>query len=164
MPNLPLEAEPVGQGRAVSTPGLSAPGLSAVLWDMDGTLVDSEKIWDVALLFSCFIASIVPVWILLQPRGHLGGYFLYVALAGGALGLLFGAQAIQFPAFRGWTTPKGETLFPVLFITIACGSISAKSERTLIRTACGRPRTLWILNRPVCLRIRAACCGMRLRF
>jgi len=44
MPNLPQEAEPVGQCRAVST-----PGLSAVLWDMDGTLVDSEKIWDVSL-------------------------------------------------------------------------------------------------------------------
>jgi len=82
------------------------------------------KTWDVALLIYCFFASIVPVWILLQPRGHLGGYFLYVALAGGAAGLIFGGQPIQFPAFRGWTTPQGDSLFPVLFITIACGACS----------------------------------------
>lgn len=82
------------------------------------------KTWDVALLVYCFVASIVPVWILLQPRGHLGGYFLYIALAGGAGGLLLGGKAIQFPAFRGWSSPDGQTLFPVLFITIACGACS----------------------------------------
>lgn len=82
------------------------------------------KTWDVALLIYCFIASIVPVWILLQPRGHLGGYFLYAALAGGAAGLILGGRPIQFPMFREWTTPAGETLFPMLFITIACGACS----------------------------------------
>lgn len=86
--------------------------------------VAALKTWDVALLIYCFIASIVPVWILLQPRGHLGGYFLYVALAGGAAGLILGGQPIQFPAFREWSTPEGDTLFPVLFITIACGACS----------------------------------------
>jgi carbon starvation protein len=84
----------------------------------------AHKVWDVALLAYCFAASVVPLWILLQPRGHLGGYFLYVALAGGALGLIFGGKAIQYPAFTGWTAATGETLFPVLFITIACGACS----------------------------------------
>jgi len=88
------------------------------------TEIAALKAWDVALLIYCFIASIVPVWILLQPRGHLGGYFLYIALAGGAAGLLLGGNAIRFPAFRGWTSPDGQTLFPVLFITIACGACS----------------------------------------
>jgi carbon starvation protein len=65
---------------------------------------------------------------LLQPRGHLGGYFLYVALAAGCIGVLFGGHAIAYPAFTGWTftplngTPKG--LAPFLFITIACGACS----------------------------------------
>jgi carbon starvation protein len=97
-------------------------------WNPSLTASQSEiaalKTWDVALLIYCFIASIVPVWILLQPRGHLGGYFLYIALAGGAAGLLLGANPIQFPAFRGWRSPDGQTLFPVLFITIACGACS----------------------------------------
>jgi carbon starvation protein len=97
-------------------------------WNPSLTASQSEiaalKTWDVALLIYCFIASIVPVWILLQPRGHLGGYFLYIALAGGAAGLLLGGNPIQFPAFRGWRSPDGQTLFPVLFITIACGACS----------------------------------------
>lgn len=84
----------------------------------------AHKIWDVLLLLYCFVASIVPMWILLQPRGHLGGYFLFFALAGGALGLIFGGKTVQYPAFTNWTTAKGDTLFPTLFITIACGACS----------------------------------------
>lgn len=84
----------------------------------------AHKTWDVLLLGYCCIASVVPMWLLLQPRGHLGGYFLYVALGAGAVGLLLGSPSIEYPAFTGWTTAKGETLFPVLFITIACGACS----------------------------------------
>lgn len=100
------------------------------------TIADSQmlavKLWDILLLVYCVIASVVPMWLLLQPRGHLGGYFLYAALLGGALGLLIqgvtgavsGTEPAQFPAFLGWVTGKGEMLFPVLFITIACGACS----------------------------------------
>jgi carbon starvation protein len=84
----------------------------------------ARKTWDVVLLAYCAVASIVPVWLLLQPRGQLGGWFLYAALAAGALGLLAGGQPVQYPAFRGWTAPNGDTLFPFLFITIACGACS----------------------------------------
>ncbi len=84
----------------------------------------AHQTWDLLLLGYCCVASVVPMWLLLQPRGHLGGYFLYVALAAGAVGLLFGGANVEYPAFNGWTTPKGETLFPVLFITIACGACS----------------------------------------
>jgi carbon starvation protein len=67
---------------------------------------------------------VVPVWLLLQPRGHLGGFFLYAALLGGALGLVFGGNQVQYPAFTHWTTERGESLVPMLFITIACGACS----------------------------------------
>jgi carbon starvation protein len=84
----------------------------------------AHKVWDVALILYCLVAAVVPMWLLLQPRGHLGGYFLYIALAAAALGLVFGGKTIQYPAFTGWTTPAGDTLFPMLFITIACGACS----------------------------------------
>ena len=84
----------------------------------------AHKTWDILLLIYCCIASVVPMWLLLQPRGHLGGYFLYVALAAGAIGLLFGGAKAEYPIFNAWTTPDGQTLFPVLFITIACGACS----------------------------------------
>jgi carbon starvation protein len=64
------------------------------------------------------------MWLLLQPRGHLGGYFLYAALAAGLIGVLFGGKAIEYPAFKGWASSKGEPLMPLLFITVACGACS----------------------------------------
>lgn len=82
------------------------------------------KVWDVLLLAYCWLAGIVPMWLLLQPRGHLGGCFLYAAVLGGAAGLLVGGKTVQYPAFHAWTTPGGEAMFPFLFITIACGACS----------------------------------------
>jgi carbon starvation protein len=89
----------------------------------------AHKVWDVALLAYCLIAGVVPMWLLLQPRGHLGGYFLYAALAGGAAGLVidslfYGNNPVQYPAFIGWQSAKGQPLMPLLFITIACGACS----------------------------------------
>jgi carbon starvation protein len=86
----------------------------------------AQKIWDVLLLGYCLVAAVTPMWLLLQPRGHLGGYFLYVALAVGAVGVLFGNFPIQYDAFKGWDAVgrNGETFFPFLFITIACGACS----------------------------------------
>lgn len=95
------------------------PGLAG-----DNPDVAAHKTWDVVLLIYCAIASVVPLWLLLQPRGQLGGWFLYAALAAGAIGLVTGGAPIQLPAFRGWTTAAGDSLAPMLFITIACGACS----------------------------------------
>lgn len=81
------------------------------------------RIWDIALLAYCYVAGLVPMWLLLQPRGHLGGYFLYIALFGGAAGLLIGNPTIQYPAFTDWQVGN-HAIFPILFITIACGACS----------------------------------------
>ncbi|MBE7466141.1 MAG: carbon starvation protein A [Planctomycetes bacterium] len=88
------------------------------------------KTWDLAILGYCCIAAVVPMWALLQPRGYLGAFFMYIALAGSVAGLLVGAwggdQAvlqIQYPAYLGFETGAG-TLFPVLFVTVACGACS----------------------------------------
>ncbi|SFJ07980.1 carbon starvation CstA family protein [Planctomicrobium piriforme] len=80
--------------------------------------------WDVALLLYCALASVAPLWLLLQPRGELGGYFLFIALGAGAIGLIAGGRPVELPAFSGWTSLKGDTLAPMLFITIACGACS----------------------------------------
>ena len=81
--------------------------------------------WTVLLLGYCAIASVTPMWLLMQPRGYLGGFVLYGALAVGVIGLFFGGYAIEQPAFTGFFG-KGETgvLFPFLFVTIACGACS----------------------------------------
>jgi len=87
----------------------------------------AQKIWNLVILIYCFVAAIVPVWALLQPRGHLGGYFLYASLVVAFIGVTFGGFTINYPAF---TTGFFDAsfwkagLFPMLFITVACGACS----------------------------------------
>ncbi|HYF03070.1 MAG TPA: carbon starvation CstA family protein [Patescibacteria group bacterium] len=83
------------------------------------------KTWGMLILAYCCVASVVPVWALLQPRGYLGGFILYFALGLGIIGVFFGDYVIQQPAFK--TTDAGGmtgSLFPFLFVTIACGACS----------------------------------------
>jgi carbon starvation protein len=87
----------------------------------------NQKTWAVIILVYCVIASVVPVWALLQPRGALGGYFLYAALITAAIGVVFGGYPVQFPAFTkdpGMGSGFWFPMFPLLFITIACGACS----------------------------------------
>jgi carbon starvation protein len=87
----------------------------------------STKEWDIILLIYCFVASLLPMWLLLQPRGYLGGWFLYLTIATGLFGALFGGFSIQYPAFNTEalrSIDTGKFMFPLLFITIACGACS----------------------------------------
>jgi carbon starvation protein len=112
--------------------GFAIWGGQKIPFDLGQTLnvtdATAQKIWGVLLLGYCLVAAMVPIWLLLQPRGHLGGCFLYVALAGAAFGLiassLSGGGSIRYPGFTGWQTANGQTLLPMLFITIACGACS----------------------------------------
>ena len=87
-----------------------------------------HKTWGILIILYCGVASIVPVWALLQPRGYLGGFILYTALALGIVGVFFGGYQIRQPAFKGFDI-GGMTgmLFPFLFVTIACGACAASS-------------------------------------
>jgi carbon starvation protein len=83
------------------------------------------KWWALLILAYCCVASMVPVWSLLQPRGYLGGFVLYFALALGVIGIFFGGYEIQQDAFKGFNTGTATgLLFPFLFVTIACGACS----------------------------------------
>lgn len=83
-----------------------------------------HKAWALVIMLYCVVASLTPVWLLLQPRGYLGGYVLYLALGLGVIGVFSGQFEIQQTAFKGWVSPTGQTLFPFLFVTIACGACS----------------------------------------
>lgn len=89
---------------------------------------DPTLTWSYVILIYCGIASILPVWLLLQPRGFLGGAFLYTILLGGLAGLLVGGlqgdHMLRYPAFLGFHSEKLGPLVPFLFITIACGACS----------------------------------------
>ncbi len=87
-----------------------------------------SKFWAVAILVYCYFSSLAPMWLLMQPRGHLGGLFLVLVLAVGALGILVGGFPVEQPAFKGFSVARPDGtwvfLFPTLCVTIACGACS----------------------------------------
>lgn len=104
------------------------PATLLMVWlgtQLSTLLVLPGSTWGVLILAYCFAASLTPVWALLQPRGYLGGFVLYIALAVGVIGIFFGGFEIKQEAFKTWQAP-GLTgaLFPFLFVTIACGACS----------------------------------------
>ncbi|HVJ84081.1 MAG TPA: carbon starvation CstA family protein [Caulifigura sp.] len=103
---------------------LDISGFAKWIYPADTDTEAARKTWDVLLLAYCCIASVVPMWLLLQPRGQLGGYFLYGALIAGGLGIMMGGGEIHLPAFKGFEAANGAMLVPMLFITIACGACS----------------------------------------
>jgi carbon starvation protein len=78
---LPLVAVAIWYGQQVP---LTLPALGG----------SQVRTWDYLILVYCGIASVLPVWALLQPRGYLGGFFLYSVLAAALLGILFGGGTI----------------------------------------------------------------------
>lgn len=99
--------------------------LSLLGTKLSTVLILDHVTWGVLILIYCLIASLVPVWALLQPRGYLGGFVLYTAIAIGVLGIFFGGYEIQQPAFKSFDIGgMTGTMFPFLFVTIACGACS----------------------------------------
>lgn len=92
--------------------GLSAP-----------FLFFNQVTWTWILIVYIIMASVLPVWVLLQPRDYLSSFLLYVALAGGFIGILVVRPTLVYPAYTSFRTGVGF-LFPMLFVTIACGAVS----------------------------------------
>ena len=82
------------------------------------------RTWTILLLAYCAVASVTPMWLLMQPRGYLGGFVLYGALLVGTIGVFFGGYAIEQPMWNVHTLAGAGGMFPFLFVTIACGACS----------------------------------------
>jgi carbon starvation protein len=83
----------------------------------------SKTFWLYFVFVYIFIASITPVWILLQPRDYLNSFLLIAMIISAFIGVVFDAPAINIPAFAGFNV-GGSYLFPILFVTVACGAVS----------------------------------------
>ena len=87
----------------------------------------SVNTWIVILAIYIFVASTAPVWILLQPRDYLNSFLLYAMMAGALLGIFIYRPTIQLDAVTAFKVVDGKSvqyLFPMLFVTVACGAIS----------------------------------------
>jgi carbon starvation protein len=83
-----------------------------------------QATWTWLLLAYIFVASVTPVWILLQPRDYLNSFLLYLVLLGAFIGIFFKNPIVHLPAVTTFFDPKLGSLFPILFVTVACGAIS----------------------------------------
>lgn len=81
------------------------------------------KTWIVILLVYSFIASVLPVNILLQPRDYLSSFILFFGLFFGFLGIIVSHPSTNAPFFISFNSSKGP-LMPMMFVIIACGAIS----------------------------------------
>ena len=100
--------------------------LALVIWVSDKyPFLQLNKFpWQVILTIYIIAASLMPVWILLQPRDYLSSFLLYAMVIGGLVGLVVGRPAMVAPKFTSINPSAGNYLFPILFITVACGAIS----------------------------------------
>lgn len=83
----------------------------------------SRTAWVLFIAVYIMAASLLPVWMLLQPRDYLSSFLLYGMMIVAFVGIVGSGMTVELPAFTGWTASSG-TLFPTLFITVACGAVS----------------------------------------
>ena len=85
--------------------------------------------WRLILLGYIFISAVLPIWTLIQPRDYLNSFLLYAVMLGSLIGMFFLNPSMNMEAYQGFYVPMGEEgnmslLFPILFVTVACGAIS----------------------------------------
>lgn len=93
--------------------GLSAPMLGI-----------SVGTWNIIVFIYILIASVVPVWALLQPRDYLNSYLLIFMIIAAVAGIIVANPDVNINAFNGFYVDGMGSMFPILFVTIACGAVS----------------------------------------
>lgn len=83
----------------------------------------SRGTWHIIIFLYIMVACVVPVWALLQPRDYLNSYLLIFMIAAAVIGIFVANPQCNLNAFNGFNV-NGQFLFPILFVTIACGAVS----------------------------------------
>lgn len=83
----------------------------------------SRSAWHIIIFIYIMIACVTPVWALLQPRDYLNSYLLIFMIVGAVVGIFVSNPSCNLSAFNGFKV-DGQYLFPILFVTIACGAVS----------------------------------------
>ena len=97
--------------------------VAAVAIGMNCPIYLSRGTWHLIIFAYIIVACVVPVWALLQPRDYLNSYLLIFMIVGAIIGVFIANPSCNLNAFNGFTV-NGQYLFPILFVTIACGAVS----------------------------------------
>ena len=97
--------------------------VAAVALGLQFPMYLARNTWHIIIFVYIMIACVVPVWALLQPRDYLNSYLLIFMIIAAVVGIFVANPACNLEAFNGFTV-NGQYLFPILFVTIACGAVS----------------------------------------
>lgn len=82
-----------------------------------------QSTWHIIVFIYVIIASVTPIWALLQPRDYLNSYLLIAMIIAAVIGIFVAQPEINLPAYTSFVV-DGQSMFPILFVTIACGAVS----------------------------------------
>ena len=87
-------------------------------------LILCKAAWSYITFVYIFYAAVLPMWLLKQPRDHMTTFMFVAMIVGAVVGLLVAHPTMNLPVFTGFTNEKLGTMFPILFVTVACGAVS----------------------------------------
>ena len=97
--------------------------VAAVVIGLNFPIYLTRETWHILIFAYIFVASVVPVWALLQPRDYLNSYLLIFMIVGAVIGVFVSNPSCNLQAFTSFNV-DGQYMFPILFVTIACGAVS----------------------------------------
>ena len=98
--------------------------VAAVVLGLNMPIFVAGGTWHIIIFAYIFIASVVPVWALLQPRDYLNSYLLIAMIVAAVIGVFVANPTVNLPAFTSFYVEGTGYLFPIMFVTIACGAVS----------------------------------------
>ena len=96
----------------------------AFVCGMNLPVILGKEMWIYIAFIYIFLAAVLPMWLLMQPRDYMSTFMFVGMIAGAVLGLIFAHPSMNLPAFTGFQNENLGTLFPILFVTVACGAVS----------------------------------------
>jgi len=89
-----------------------------------GPLAANTTLWAVFAFVFCYLGATLPIWRFAQPINYVSFYVVFLGLIGGVIGAFVGHPNFTLPAFTQVTVPNLGPLWPILFVTLACGAVS----------------------------------------
>ena len=87
-------------------------------------IVATRETWNYVTFAYIFFAAILPMWLLMQPRDFMTTFMFIFLIAAAAIGLLVAHPTMNLPVYTGFHNEKLGDMFPILFVTVACGAVS----------------------------------------
>ncbi len=87
-------------------------------------IIATRETWNYVTFAYIFFAAILPMWLLMQPRDFMTTFMFIFMIAAAAIGLLVAHPTMNLPVYTGFHNDKLGDLFPILFVTVACGAVS----------------------------------------